>query len=158
MTLLASLCSALSGNADRGPLLAELLASPADSRLKLFATMLLLRARRTHPDLFQSGVYEPLAAAGARAAHVFAFRRRLDTQQVIFVVPRLVAGLSQKGDPPIGERLWADTEVRLPEPLPPHLRDRFTDRCVPVSDAERGARFRVADLFAAFPVAVLESA
>src|SRR6185436_1938625 len=123
---------------------------------KLFSTMQLLRARQAQADVFQSGGYEPLAISGLRAPHVFAFRRRLENRQVIVAVPRLIARLSPDGHPPLGEHAWADTEIHLPGPVPAHLRDRFTGRCVAVSAADAGARVRAAELFAAFPIAVLE--
>ena len=157
MTLLNQL-SAASRDGDRQAFLAELLATPADSRLKLCTTMQLLGTRRRHADLFQSGSYEPLPTDGSHARHVFAFRRRLEGRQVIVAVPRLVARLSGHDTPPLGEHTWADTEIQVPDPVPAHLRNTFTGACVPQAGSPGGTRLRAANLFASFPIAVLENA
>ena len=124
-----------------------------DDRLKLFATTMLLRARRQERDIFTCGGYNPVDVQGSRRDHVFAFARHLGARRVIVAVPRLVGSLTQ-GEAPTGERVWQDTHL-----LPPVdgwsgvLHDAMTDRCVPIQ-ADTGA-IRLADAFAHFPVAVL---
>jgi (1->4)-alpha-D-glucan 1-alpha-D-glucosylmutase len=60
------------------------------------------------PELFETGAYEPADADGGRRDHVFGFARTLGDEQVLVVVPRLVASLVPDADiPPIGERVWA---------------------------------------------------
>jgi len=103
-------------------------------KLKVVREALHLRRRR--PSAFGAeGSYTPLVASGAKAAHVVAFVRG---QQVATVVPRLVLGLA--GD-------WGGTTVDLPA-------GRW--RSVLTGTDVDGGRVRLADLFAAFPVALLE--
>jgi (1->4)-alpha-D-glucan 1-alpha-D-glucosylmutase len=102
-------------------------------KLWLIQRALALRAQR--PELFDaSGGYEPLAAAGARAAHVVAFCRG---GEVATVAPRLVWQLG--GD-------WADTTLALPPGL---WLNELT------GDVVRSGRVPLRDLLRRFPVALL---
>ncbi len=101
-------------------------------KLHLIRQALRLRAER--PEVFASGAHDPLAADGARAAHVIAFVRG---GEIAVVVPRLVVGL--RGD-------WRDTTVALPD-------GRWCDR---LTGATRGGGAqRVDEVLGAFPVALL---
>jgi (1->4)-alpha-D-glucan 1-alpha-D-glucosylmutase len=128
-----------------------------DDRLKLYATATMLRFRRERRELFERGGYDALVPRGAAREHVFAFARTLGDQQVVVVVPRLVATLAPDLEvPPLGERIWGDTEVALPDiAVPDAYRHIFTDRPVAV---HRGApaTVRAADVFEHFPIAILE--
>ncbi|HMJ11130.1 MAG TPA: malto-oligosyltrehalose synthase, partial [Polyangiaceae bacterium] len=62
------------------------LAPDGRAKLRLIARGLELRARQR--ELFASGMYLPLLAEGARAGHVVAFARTLDSRAVIFVTGR----------------------------------------------------------------------
>jgi (1->4)-alpha-D-glucan 1-alpha-D-glucosylmutase len=102
-------------------------------KLWLIQRALALRAQR--PELFDAGGgYEPLEAAGARAAHVVAFCRG---GEVATVAPRLVW---QLGDD------WADTTLALPLGL---WLNELT------GDVVRGGRVPLRDLLRRFPVALL---
>ena len=136
----------------------QLMEHPEDDRVKLFATAAMLRSRRARQELFRRGDYLPLEATGSRADHVFAFARTLGTEQAIIAVPRLVARLSPDARPPLGERIWCDTRVPAPPDAPRCYRQVFTGACVPVTDDGGVRTMRAADLFAAFPIALLESA
>jgi len=106
-------------------------------KLLVVARALKLRARR--PEAFgEAATYEPLAVGGAHAGRVVAFAR---SGQTVTVVPRLVMGL---GDG------WGDTWVDLPA-------GRWRDALGGAAVGEGGRR-ALADLLAAFPVALLERA
>jgi (1->4)-alpha-D-glucan 1-alpha-D-glucosylmutase len=129
----------------------------ADDRLKLFATTMLLRARRRERDIFTNGDYNRVEVQGSRRDHVFAFARAAAGRGVIVAVPRLVATIAPHADvTPLGERVWGDTHI-----LPPFrggvegFHNVITDQCVPVQ-RDSGA-IRAADAFDRFPVAVLVS-
>ncbi|MDQ1490533.1 MAG: (1-_4)-alpha-D-glucan 1-alpha-D-glucosylmutase, partial [Actinomycetota bacterium] len=111
----------------------------ADSGLpKLLLTERALHLRRRRAECFCAGAgYEPLSAAGPKAAYAVAYVRGGD---VIAVTPRLVMGLG--GD-------WAGTTLTLPE-------GRFDD----VLDGKRtfAGEVALADLLGPFPVALLERA
>jgi (1->4)-alpha-D-glucan 1-alpha-D-glucosylmutase len=127
-----------------------------DDRLKLFASTMLLRARRQEWQIFLRGDYNPVDVQGSQRDHVFAFARAADDRRVIVAVPRLVATLTPNADvPPIGERTWGDTELVVSgNNGSGTFRNLLTDRCVPAG--ETGA-VRLADAFDCFPIAVLVS-
>ena len=115
---------------------------------------MLLRARQQERDIFTNGDYNPVDVQGSRRDHVFAFTRSAGERRVIVAVPRLAATLTSHGDaPPLGERVWGDTELLpLNGTRPASFHDVVTDRCVPLQ--ESGA-IRLADVFDTFPMAVL---
>jgi (1->4)-alpha-D-glucan 1-alpha-D-glucosylmutase len=136
----------------------QLMASPGDDRLKLYTTTMMLRFRRARRELFDRASYEPVDADGARAEHVFAFRRRHEDGQVLLVVPRLVTTLAPDPDvPPLGERVWGDTSLVLPGDAASCYHDIFTDGCVNTLRDAGHATLRAADVFEHFPVALLEA-
>jgi (1->4)-alpha-D-glucan 1-alpha-D-glucosylmutase len=156
-TLLEELDAARTGG-DAGRLATELLRRPEDDRLKLFATATMLRARRDSHELFRRGAYEPLAAKGSRRDHVFAFARVMGDRHALVVVPRLVATLTPDGGPPVGDAVWGDTRIHLPEMAPRCYRQLFTGRCVPVIEEAGRSWIKAADVFEAFPIGFLEAA
>jgi (1->4)-alpha-D-glucan 1-alpha-D-glucosylmutase len=103
---------------------------------KLYLVSRALRFRAERPELFAGGSYEPLAVAGARSAHAFAFCRG---GGAVTVVPRLVYRLA--GD-------WMDTAVRLPP-------GRWVDRLGGARWEGDGRPAPLAALLADFPVALL---
>ncbi len=152
-TLLAELQAAAPDDGRRGELADRLMSAPADDRLKLYTTATLLACRKQHRELFERGRYKDMVAEGGRRDHVFAFARLLDERAIVVVAPRLVAGLQPDADvPPIGERVWGETDLALPEGAPCCFRHALTgERII----SHRG-RVRVADILARFPVAFLE--
>jgi len=138
----------------RRTLIERLMAAPGDDRLKLYTTRALLHARKANEAVFQFGRYEPLAVEGSRHDHAFAFARRYEGREVVVVVPRLVAELVHDSDmPPIGERSWGDTRLKLLDTSARCYRHALTGQCLPPANGE----LRMADIFAQFPVAVLEA-
>ncbi len=84
---------------------AELMRSWPDGRVKLWVTMRALHTRRERSPLFIEGGYEPLAAQGEKARHVFAFARRLGESTAVVIIPRLVSGVVAG---------WGNTTLKLP--------------------------------------------
>ncbi|HLL51651.1 MAG TPA: hypothetical protein VK356_13360, partial [Thermomicrobiales bacterium] len=111
-----------------------------------------------YPDLFARGDYIPLAAEGTAADHVVAFARRDAENEFITAVPRLVVGLTGKElRDPIGQEVWGDTRLLLPDAEPGmHYRNVFSDETVKVSAGDDGASLPVSEIFASFPFALLE--
>jgi (1->4)-alpha-D-glucan 1-alpha-D-glucosylmutase len=121
-----------------------------DGRLKMYITYTLLSLRRRHSDLFLQGEYIPLRIKGAHANHVVAFARRHDRSWSIIAVPRLCGMLTEAGSPPLGKKIWKDTEISMPANAPVSWTDELTGKTVsrPVTAAA---------LFETLPVAVLHS-
>jgi (1->4)-alpha-D-glucan 1-alpha-D-glucosylmutase len=135
---------------DRPALASRLLASAVDGRIKLYTIASGLRFRRDHVELFAEGEYIPLSVSGARADHAFAFARRTATEEIVAVVPRLVATLlPDASTPPVGAAVWGTTSVALTTPGQYH--NLFTGQVVDVRDGS----LSMSDALAAFPVALL---
>jgi (1->4)-alpha-D-glucan 1-alpha-D-glucosylmutase len=139
--LLAELDEAVSREG-RAALAARLTATPADDRLKLYATTTMLRFRRKQRTIFEDGGYRPIEVRGPHRHRVFAFARDAGERHALIVVPRLMASF---------DGTWADTRLELPFG-PRAYHDVLTDRCTPPL-----TELAVADVFAAFPVAVLDA-
>jgi len=103
------------GNKPNVEHLHSLIASPENGRLKLYLIWRTLCLRRQLADLFQRGDYVPLPTKGAKSEHLVAFARENEDATVVVIVPHLIAGLlNQVDSPPIGARIWEDTQVVLP--------------------------------------------
>jgi (1->4)-alpha-D-glucan 1-alpha-D-glucosylmutase len=125
----------------------ELLKHWTDGRIKLYVTWKLLRLRRDRVELFGTGDYIPLRVTGAGANHIVAFARKLGGEWCVVAVPRLHASLNRAGSPPVGEKVWQDTRIELPEGLPSTGRDAFTGREVSIGS--------VSELFKVLPLSVV---
>jgi (1->4)-alpha-D-glucan 1-alpha-D-glucosylmutase len=151
------------GPADAGPevrrrVLLELTSDPADPRLKLLILRQALHARRARAELFTSGDYLPLTAAGACADHVFAFARRRGGQAAMTIAPRLLIPLLRGDRKRVTGDAWGDTRLELPPDLAERVwRSAITGREVHVSrDADSG-RLVLSELFAELPLDLLVS-
>jgi (1->4)-alpha-D-glucan 1-alpha-D-glucosylmutase len=131
----------------------DLVGCIGDGRIKLFATERTLALRRERAELFARGSYEPLTAEGPKREHVFAFRRRTGEAEMVVVVPRLIATLL-RGDEgaPLDEAVWGESRLMLGGDGHLRVTNIFTGQTVTADD---GATYRLADVFAHFPVAVL---
>jgi (1->4)-alpha-D-glucan 1-alpha-D-glucosylmutase len=121
----------------------ELLENWPDGRIKLFLIHRLLALRRERKELFASGSYTAIAAAGLFADKVVTFERRGSDAAILVVVPRLTARL---GFPPL-RGAWADTQLALPGSST--WRDIFTGR------EHQGNTLAVSGVLADLPFAVL---
>jgi (1->4)-alpha-D-glucan 1-alpha-D-glucosylmutase len=107
--------------AARAPALSDLVAGWRDGRIKLLVTAAGLRLRRAMRDLFLRGRYVPLETEVTVRAGAAAFARTApgdDSDAVLFVAPRLCAGLLD-GDIPAapGGEHWKTSRLILPPEL-----------------------------------------
>jgi (1->4)-alpha-D-glucan 1-alpha-D-glucosylmutase len=137
----------------------ELLETSSDGRIKLFVIYRALNYRRNHPDLFAYGNYVPLDVKGSRDRHVCAFRRELGSSAIVVVVPRLVVGLTDKREqPPLGEKVWKDTWLVLPNGQPgDRYRNVFTGERLSAVKRENSIGLPLSAIFGCFPVSLLEN-
>lgn len=133
-------------------LAAELLGYMHDGRIKLYTLSRAQRFRRDHPDLFVDGNYLPVEVEGTRARHAFCFSRSFGGKRALIVVPRLMAAMNLRGQPPIGKEAWRDTAAVLPDEVgESRWRNVFTGET-----AESPARsIQLAAVLSSFPVALL---
>jgi (1->4)-alpha-D-glucan 1-alpha-D-glucosylmutase len=126
-----------------------------DGRIKLHVVQTALRLRMALPDAFTGGAYVPLMAEGDRAEHVVSFARTAGGAAVIVVVPRMVATLTRGrgrdyGLPKAAD--WEDTHLQLPDELAGRYRNAITGEEL----RARKHGLDLTDVFASFPVALLE--
>lgn len=125
-----------------------------DGRLKLFITTRTLDARRDHADLFERGAYTPLTAVGPNAAHIVAFARQLDEDEIIVVAPRLADRLTGGGSRPPVADVWSGATLPLARTSRGgRFRNRFTGD---VFEATPTDPFDLRLVLAHLPVALLE--
>jgi len=138
-------------------LVRPLLENPEDGRLKLYLIWKTLCLRKQSPDVFQRGEYLPLTVRGARSDQIVAFIRKSDNASVLVVVPRLVASLLGDSNlPPIGSKVWEDTNILIPFCSSCETyRNTFTGEVIDLPKAD--AKIAVSELLAHFPTALCES-
>ncbi len=142
--------------ADLAPLLYALLDHFEDGRVKLYLTWRLLSFRREKARLFLESDYQPLESIGMKKDHVVALRRSLENEAVVAVAPRLVVGLAGTGYWPMGDQVWGDTWLRLPEEdRGKRYRNVLTGEVLPVEDGAGAPGLALARVLAGFPVALL---
>jgi (1->4)-alpha-D-glucan 1-alpha-D-glucosylmutase len=124
---------------DRVALVRDLASNLLRDEVKLFVTCRALGFRKANRELFARGDYVPLDVRGPCANHICAFARRRREQWVVVVVPRWTCAAEA----------WGDTEIVLPADAPAEWTDAITG-LIPVS-------WRVADVLAEFPVALLSN-
>ncbi|MBP8646588.1 MAG: malto-oligosyltrehalose synthase [Syntrophobacteraceae bacterium] len=107
-------------------LVSDLLVNREDGRIKLFVIWRGLQDRMKRPDLYRKGGYVPLAVEGSRKDHLLSFARKYRNEWAIVVVPRFLTGVIETGEDPLGERVWQDTRIVLPEDAPGRWRNLFT--------------------------------
>ncbi|WP_129124992.1 malto-oligosyltrehalose synthase [Geomonas oryzae] len=128
-----------------------------DERAKLFLIYRVLNYRLEHKELFDAGEYLPLEAKGERARHLCAFARKAGGGVVIVAAARLVATLMpEEGSSPLGEAVWQDTLLLLPEGIGGQLRNVVNDAVVDVVLHEGQSVIPLAALFGEVSVALLE--
>ena len=103
---------------DSSALLADLIDSWRDGRIKLYLTWKAARFRRQQKALFEQGGYLPLASAGMREGNVCAFARVAQMQWAICVAPRFFTRLVDPGQAPLGRDVWGSTSLLLPRGFP----------------------------------------
>ena len=133
-------------------LIDDLLSSKEDGRIKLFLTNKVLQARKENLAVFQEGDYQPLEVVGKFQDHIVAFARSFEGKTAIAIAPRFLTSLIQPGEYPLGEQVWADTQLQLPQGSPSTWRDVITDQTISGSGG-----VAIGQILQHFPVALLVS-
>lgn len=131
-------------------LLSDLLESKEDGRIKLFLTHRILQVCKEYSKLFQEGKYQPLEVSGRLANHVIAFARVFEGQVEITIAPRFLTSLIQPGELPLGESVWQDTQIHIPEGISGKWRNVITGQPLEGKDV-----LTVGEVLKHFPVALL---
>jgi (1->4)-alpha-D-glucan 1-alpha-D-glucosylmutase len=141
------------------PLARNLLETSWDGRIKLYLIYRTLNFRRENPELFADGTYLPLEAGGEKKDHVIAFSRGYGRREILVAVPRLVAGLTGGEErAPLGKGVWGDTRLLRESQDPGQTyRNLLTGEMISAGAAGKASGLGLAEIFAAFPVALLEA-
>lgn len=126
--------------------------------IKLYVTYKALCYRRSNIALFGEGEYMPLETGGKAADYICAFARRLGRSEAIVVVPRFLIRLLPDADLlPFGHEIWDDTAVIVPfAEEGRRYRNVFTSEIVAVRRKNEALCLYLSEVFANFPVALLE--
>jgi len=134
-------------------LIQQVLNSWEDGRVKLYLTYKALNARKYYSDLFQDGQYMALQVSGHRQEHVCAFARQKGVQCALVVIPRLLTKLAPADIIPVGQDVWKEDRLLLPDGAPERWLNIFTGEKLKVSDTMN--RLKLSDVLHIFPVAFL---
>ncbi|HUY82858.1 MAG TPA: malto-oligosyltrehalose synthase [Acidobacteriaceae bacterium] len=130
----------------------QVMAHLDDGRIKLWTTHRALAVRAGAHDIFRSGEYIALYAAGDHAQHVIAFLRRHGRQCILVAVPRFACTLMRhKPDLPVGTDAWGNGVLLANECAGMRMRNAFTGEEIEIPE---NGRLPLAKLFAEFPVAM----
>lgn len=116
-------------------LIADLMANAKDGRLKLFLIAKALEAKKQNLELFQEGAYIPLDVVGDHQDCLVAFARHYRQATAIAIVPRFFASLAEPGEFPLGDKVWSNTRVEIPQGLRSTWKDAISGREIPESNA-----------------------
>jgi (1->4)-alpha-D-glucan 1-alpha-D-glucosylmutase len=130
--------------------LTGLLKHPEDGSVKMFLIRKVLAARRKYRHVFENGDYLPLPVSGEQNNHIVAFARKCEAQTAIVVAPRFLASLISPAQLPVGDSVWKDTRVIIPE----HTSDSWVN-VVTNEQIRESNELPAGQLFGCFPAALL---
>lgn len=131
-------------------LLEELLCSVENGGVKLFLVYQALKLRRERIELFQRGNFIPLKTGGRFKDCIIAYARNYEGGWALTIVPRFLTRLVKEGERPLGEKVWHDTCILLPEGLPSFWKDAISGTAI-----EGVNRLSAACIFKSLPAALL---
>ncbi|MBD2482572.1 malto-oligosyltrehalose synthase [Planktothrix sp. FACHB-1365] len=133
-------------------LIEELKSTPEDGRMKLFLIYQGLIVRKQYLEVYQQGTYIPLEITGDYAEHILAFARTYGQQIIITIVPQFLTNLVEPKQFPLGQMIWKDTAIEIPEEWSTDWEDTLTHQLIKGSPS-----LKIGDILTVFPVALLTS-
>lgn len=131
----------------------ELLKLFPTGEIKLYLTITCLHMRERFAELFLNGVYLPLETEGLFSDNVVSFSRFFNQQAAIVTVPRFATRLIKDRELPVGDNIWGNTSIKIPNNLANRAyRDVFSDEVISTS-----AQVFVSEFLNCFPVSILIS-
>jgi (1->4)-alpha-D-glucan 1-alpha-D-glucosylmutase len=143
---------------DRLQFTRDLLKEWRDGSVKLYLTRKALRHRKEKHRLFMEGSYVPLEGEGALKEYLCAFCRQREEEEVLVVVPRFLTHVVRNPTGmPLGEEVWRDTRILLPDEISGEtFHNVFTGERLTAREENGKKRLNLCEVFASFPVAMLE--
>jgi (1->4)-alpha-D-glucan 1-alpha-D-glucosylmutase len=137
-------------NGDIINLVTDLFHTREDGRIKLFLIYRALKARKEHPELFQKGAYFPLEAAGKFNDNIIAFARSHGGKWAVTIVPRFLFTVIREGEYPLGQEVWDDTHIPLPDEIVHKWKNVITGQFLKSNN-----KLIIGEVLKHFPVALL---
>jgi (1->4)-alpha-D-glucan 1-alpha-D-glucosylmutase len=131
-------------------LISDLIDNRKDGRLKLFTIARTLEARNKHKELFREGAYIPLEVVGKYRDRIVTFATHYNAKTAIAIIPRFLTDIIQSEEFPLGEEIWGDTRIEVPQALQANWKNAISDR-----DLEERETIMIAKALEHFPVALL---
>ena len=128
----------------------QLLQHPENGKVKLYLLYKVLNRRRELQPLFDLGTYIPLQVQGRQKDHAIAFARVHQGQWAVVVAPLLLTRLTNEKELPLGEQVWEDTSIVLPEGAPQHWHHTLGQQAL-----SGNGTLPLARVLETFPVALL---
>ncbi len=129
-----------------------------DGTPKLYVIYKTLNYRKENDLLFRDGSYVPLESEGNLKEYVCAFARQKEEKTVLVIVPRFLTHLIRDtGEVPLGKNVWEESWVVLPKEINGGtFRNLFTDETIEKVKRDGEGLLSLGEVFANFPVAMLE--
>jgi (1->4)-alpha-D-glucan 1-alpha-D-glucosylmutase len=129
-----------------------------DGAIKLYVIFMSLRYRNQNQGLFKNGLYLPIVTEGSAKENVCAFARTINDKAVMVAAPRFFTHLIKDiNEMPLGRAIWTDTAIIIPDEIPGGIfRNILTDEIVDETVENGKRRLLLGDIFASFPLALLE--
>jgi len=145
---------------DRPGFARRLLESWREGYPKLYVMLESLNYRKDNYPLFLNGIYIPLVGEGDLKDHICAFARQRQEKVVLVIVPRFLTRLIQGlDDLPLGKNVWADSGIVIPDEIVgDKFRNVFTRESLQTIQKDTQRLLALSEIFAHFPVAMLERA
>lgn len=104
------------------------------------------------------GTYIPLMGDANFKEHVCAFARRKDEKVVLIIVPRFLSHhVNSMDDMPLGKQIWGESRILIPDEVPgDQFQNIFTGETIQKFDQDGQKALPLSEIFAHFPVAMLE--
>ncbi|MDY6835184.1 MAG: malto-oligosyltrehalose synthase, partial [Chloroflexota bacterium] len=134
-------------------LVGKLLDSRHNGAIKLYVIYKTLGTRLVYKRLFQEGDYLPIQTTGPRSINVCAFARRLQDTWAIALAPRMLTSVIREDEFPLGEQVWKDSKLSLPEGSPPYWSHILTGEVFEATDKSND--LLLGDVFDTAPLALL---
>jgi (1->4)-alpha-D-glucan 1-alpha-D-glucosylmutase len=131
-------------------LIDDLVATREDGRLKLFLIARVLEGRRQYLEVFQQGSYQPLKIVGQYADHIIAFARTYEQTTIIVIAPRFLTAVVELNQFPLGESVWGDTAIEIPNGSEATWHEMITDH-----EISSGNFINIGQILSQFPAALI---
>lgn len=138
-------------------LLAQLMKTPEDGKIKMWVTTRLLHLRHRLAHLFAEGSYQPLTIRGEKQEHLIAFARYDQAHTLLVIVGRFFSSLLSSQMACLEPKIWHDHLIEIPATCPhSHFRSLYTGEQYAVEGDGDSRLLSLEHVLEELPIAVLE--